>query len=394
MKRLVTVLVVYGLLSAGAAAQTIIPGGDISGDEIWTAAGSPYQVQGTVNIPWGTSLTVQSGVSVEFDQMAADAKGFLVHGDLNADDAYFDASIINVNNDWLMIEMYEGGKADLEDCVFSGPWPGFAHDNWAMKWFEDDADTVRISGSSFAGFTKAIVLGQNGKAVINGCDFFDNDVDIRLEWLGQVAARDCNFSNPQSYAFEIYDQSDAYIRQSLFNGQVNTTAILAADESLVSIHRCSFRGPYDTAIRVANGDPFVLILCSYFTGLTTAINNMTLSPVRATDNWWANGTGPTHPANPGGTGETIAGIVTYDPWYKVEPCDNLPDVNCDGSIDPLDVAFMVQFVFRGNNALCAHPACPNLDGDVNCDNAVDPLDVTYLVLYVYTANDALCLECP
>ena len=44
--------------------QTIIPAGDISG--AWTISGSPYLVQGTVQIPTDSTLVIEPGVTVEF----------------------------------------------------------------------------------------------------------------------------------------------------------------------------------------------------------------------------------------------------------------------------------------------------------------------------------------
>jgi len=41
-------------------------------------------------------------------------------------------------------------------------------------------------------------------------------------------------------------------------------------------------------------------------------------PVGLTDalwNWWGDSTGPTHPANPGGIGDSVIGNVLFDPWY-------------------------------------------------------------------------------
>ena len=54
-----------GLLAAAllpsTAFATVIPGGSLS-TQTWTAAGSPYQVQGDITIPAGVTLTVEAGI--------------------------------------------------------------------------------------------------------------------------------------------------------------------------------------------------------------------------------------------------------------------------------------------------------------------------------------------
>ncbi len=51
-------------LSMGLIAQTPVPAGDVSGT--WTASGSPYLIQGDIQIQPGTTLTIEPGVTVEF----------------------------------------------------------------------------------------------------------------------------------------------------------------------------------------------------------------------------------------------------------------------------------------------------------------------------------------
>ncbi len=69
------------------------------------------------------------------------------------------------------------------------------------------------------------------------------------------------------------------------------------------------------------------------------------------------------------------------------------DLNCDSSVDPLDVQFLVQFVYKSLDGRCSKEACPYECGDVNCDGNIDPLDVQYLVQFVYKSQDALCDPC-
>jgi hypothetical protein len=64
------------------------------------------------------------------------------------------------------------------------------------------------------------------------------------------------------------------------------------------------------------------------------------------------------------------------------------DVDCNLAVNPVDVVYMVNYVYKGLDARC-YPAgwnCPYDLGDVNCDFAVNPVDVVYYVNYVYKGN--------
>lgn len=48
-------------------AMTLVPGGTLLTDEVWTAAAGPYRVTGTITIPAGRTLTLAPGVTVFLD---------------------------------------------------------------------------------------------------------------------------------------------------------------------------------------------------------------------------------------------------------------------------------------------------------------------------------------
>ncbi len=64
------------------------------------------------------------------------------------------------------------------------------------------------------------------------------------------------------------------------------------------------------------------------------------------------------------------------------------DLNDDLNVDPLDVAYLVNYVYRMSDP----PAVLN-SADVNADCTVDPLDVTFLVYYVYLSLGELLPGC-
>jgi len=68
-------------------------------------------------------------------------------------------------------------------------------------------------------------------------------------------------------------------------------------------------------------------------------------------------------------------------------CWGLGDFFPDEVINPVDVAYLVNFVYK-EQELEPYPLinCEVLNGDWNCDGAINPVDVTYIVNYVYRAS--------
>ncbi|MFC1475754.1 hypothetical protein ACFLQW_01975 [Candidatus Zixiibacteriota bacterium] len=104
-----------------------------------------------------------------------------------------------------------------------------------------------------------------------------------------------------------------------------------------------------------------------------------------------------------GHGTSAAYEVGIGYWYGADygggggecDCGATGDVNGDTSTDPLDVSYLVNKVYLGQDALHDYTAtCTYPNGDVNCDASTDPLDVSYLVNKVYLGQDALCERCP
>src|SRR3972149_12202018 len=62
MKKLFTIF--FFSLCIHSFSQTSIPAGNVSGT--WNLAGSPYQIQGSIQIPDGQTLTIDPGVTVDF----------------------------------------------------------------------------------------------------------------------------------------------------------------------------------------------------------------------------------------------------------------------------------------------------------------------------------------
>ncbi|MFA4852421.1 MAG: right-handed parallel beta-helix repeat-containing protein [Bacteroidales bacterium] len=64
MKKIFPTIAAIILMYSFSSAQTTIPGGNVSGT--WTFAGSPYLIQGAIMIPNDSTLTIEPGVTVNF----------------------------------------------------------------------------------------------------------------------------------------------------------------------------------------------------------------------------------------------------------------------------------------------------------------------------------------
>ncbi len=75
-------------------------------------------------------------------------------------------------------------------------------------------------------------------------------------------------------------------------------------------------------------------------------------------------------------------------------CTDLGDYDGDGNINPVDVVFMVKYVYKNDETPPVElPYCPTVNGDWNCDVLINPIDVVFMVNYVYKNYDSLCNPC-
>jgi len=68
-------------------------------------------------------------------------------------------------------------------------------------------------------------------------------------------------------------------------------------------------------------------------------------------------------------------------------CATLGDCNGDAAINPVDVMYLVNTVYRSRPAPPPIPGCPAVNGDWNCDDAITPLDVTEITAFVYRNSE-------
>jgi WD40 repeat protein len=80
----------------------------------------------------------------------------------------------------------------------------------------------------------------------------------------------------------------------------------------LSIQGCAFLNTHATGLLIKNSFPATrLVQNNHFQGNSFAINNNLTTTLLARSNWWGSPSGPTHSANPGGTGDPVSNYVDY-----------------------------------------------------------------------------------
>jgi subtilisin family serine protease len=75
-------------------------------------------------------------------------------------------------------------------------------------------------------------------------------------------------------------------------------------------------------------------------------------------------------------------------------CAQYCDLDLSNSINPLDVAYIVNYVYKQLDARAVLVACPGDNGDWDCSGIVSPVDVAWYVSFVYkSSNVGPCEPC-
>ena len=227
-------------------------GGPIEADQTWTVADSPVQVTDDIRISEGATLTIDPGVDVHLNGNVISSHwgGFPI-GYLAAVGVRFLGS-----SGWGE-NVFIKPSDHVEGCSFGG-----------VRLLLD-ADGGTLSTCSFTTDFYGIMI--QGAWTVQHCDFTDCAIGIWMQATAPASIRHCNF-NGGGEGFHFLE----------LNGFPD-----------LEIRYCNFQGVAQGI--VVDGDP-----------VTDFID--------ATWNFWGQASGPTHPANPGGTGVPIDDGVAFDPW--------------------------------------------------------------------------------
>gem|GEM_PF-1759583 len=289
----------------------------------------------------------------------------------------------------LLLRSEHGPRTTIIDCQGSPGEP-----QRAMTLTEDNADFV-IDGFTFingygeyfsGGYSGGAILLNNCSPLIENCIFTDNAATYGgAVYIYRNSARlvNCTFAgNSASYGAAVfgYVQATAELENCVVAFNQNGQPVYALLSSSAVLTCCDVygntAGDYVGALAGQNGsdgnfsaDP---LLCNPDIGDVGLIDD----------------TSPCLPAN-----NSCAVLIGALGVGCLCNCGVAGDMDCTGTATPVDVAYLVKFVYMAQDALCDPPNCPYPVGDLDCNNQVTPLDLAYLVKAVYKAQDAMCRGC-
>lgn len=142
-------LSVFGTLGFfGFAGATAVETG-ITGDTVWTVAGSPYEVKGGVKVNRGVTLTIEPGVVVSFDENAT----LIVEG-----------SLVAVGNSSSRIEFTSN-----QPSAAAGQWGGLR-----FAGGDNESFTVKFADVKYA--ENGVAIESLGKALVSESEITNNSL--------------------------------------------------------------------------------------------------------------------------------------------------------------------------------------------------------------------------
>ncbi|WP_158278619.1 right-handed parallel beta-helix repeat-containing protein [Rhodohalobacter mucosus] len=317
LKRFRKILLLFGFLlvwSAQSFAQLTVST-DIAANTTWTTADSPVTVQNTISVAEGATLTIDPGVTVQFDSGAS----LLVDGALVADGMegniilFTSSSLTPAPGDWGSIEFRNtnpvGSVMDYVTVEY-----GAGSSRTGMIFYTTGAFSVNISNAIIR---NSAVHGINLRAsnpIISGSDISNNaEFGVFTDLSLGYSVQNSNITNNGVGGIRVPLNSNATINEN--NIEANPVGILIDNGGSPEITSNQIINN-DVGIQVIEvGATAPVITDNTISGNTTfGAENLGSNTLDARLNFWGSSLGPTVDSNPSGTGDAITDNILYAPW--------------------------------------------------------------------------------
>jgi parallel beta-helix repeat protein len=194
MKKLFLLQIIALLMIITNSSKAINVSGAIAANTTWTSANSPYVVTSSITVNAGVTLTIQSGVTVQFN----DGFGMTILGNLNATSTVFTSSsaaptpgkwgIINIGN------ANNTGAVTLTSCQVSyaqyinvvkgsittnaTDFSNFQYYGITMNGLANNTSSANLTGGSFTNCGNCILINQYGSVTTNGTNMSNSTTGV------------------------------------------------------------------------------------------------------------------------------------------------------------------------------------------------------------------------
>ncbi|MEJ5351504.1 MAG: T9SS type A sorting domain-containing protein [Melioribacteraceae bacterium] len=149
--------------------------GTINSNTTWSLSGSPYNITGSITIRDGATLTIESGVVVQFTTSSYITVGYSQSskGNLIANGVSFKGLL---TNDARIYFKDNSASGTLENCSF---------DN---TYLLIENNEITISNSSFSNCVYPIVFNDGGKAILSNVDILPSNSNFGIQFHGDITS--------------------------------------------------------------------------------------------------------------------------------------------------------------------------------------------------------------
>ena len=238
-------------------------------------------------------------------------------------------NIIQNNIAGLFLANASGGNAAIiQHNLFRNntqPGPAGGHGIYADEFTSGGAVVnVAINENTFTANTWGIGISNTGANAYSGLSIDGNtfDANSRGMYFFGIALTTISgnvITNSERYGIGFFDNVNTTLVEcnTIKDNDERGVWVVGASgtDSGIGINDNNISGNTLAGLEVEAGS---------YTGILNAVNN-----------WWGSPTGPTSPANPGGTGDAVVdpdGVVDFTPFYT----SAIPDTDGDGRLDPCD----------------------------------------------------------